>query len=243
MGGKKDSISYHSDKALRSVFVANIAKEVTEENLIEVFSVAGKVLSFKLIYDRETGNPKGYGFCEYINSETTLDAVQMLNGHEIGNRTLRVQINQNSTQPQNQRNGDYDFSCRACGEMGHKASECQDYNNGYHHSGHNKLESSSSAENEKGCQWQKHGPEPLYAKSYSERDKCFICQKSGHWASDCPKRVEYDENGNDSISNDDYQRNSWRERKQSTPLKNGSGKKQNISSFINENKDENINNV
>lgn len=50
----------------------------------------GPVLSFKLVFDRETGKPKGYGFCEYKDQETALSAMRNLNGYEIGGRSLRV---------------------------------------------------------------------------------------------------------------------------------------------------------
>ena len=42
------------------------------------------------MYDRETGKPKGYGFCEYKDQETALSAMRNLNGVEIAGRTLRV---------------------------------------------------------------------------------------------------------------------------------------------------------
>lgn len=38
---------------------------LTEEQITDIFSSAGKVLSFRLVYDRETGRPKGFGFAEY----------------------------------------------------------------------------------------------------------------------------------------------------------------------------------
>lgn len=42
------------------------------------------------MFDRETGKPKGYGFCEYRDQETALSAMRNLNGYEIGGRNLRV---------------------------------------------------------------------------------------------------------------------------------------------------------
>lgn len=42
------------------------------------------------MFDRESGKPKGYGFCEYKDQETALSAMRNLNGYEIGGRTLRV---------------------------------------------------------------------------------------------------------------------------------------------------------
>lgn len=78
------------DKSVRSVFVGNIPYEATEEKLREIFTEVGPVVSFKLVYDRETGKPKGYGFCEFKDQETALSAMRNLNGFEIAGRTLRV---------------------------------------------------------------------------------------------------------------------------------------------------------
>jgi hypothetical protein len=41
---------------------------LTEEQIVRLFSSAGKVLNFRLVYDRETGRPKGFGFAEYPDS-------------------------------------------------------------------------------------------------------------------------------------------------------------------------------
>jgi hypothetical protein len=53
------------EKQARSVFVGNIPHGTTEDQMREIFSVIGPVLSFRIVFDRETGNPKGYGFAEY----------------------------------------------------------------------------------------------------------------------------------------------------------------------------------
>ncbi|CAH0479156.1 unnamed protein product [Peronospora belbahrii] len=74
----------------RSVFVGNIPYDVTEEMLKEIFSEAGSVVNFRLVTDRETGKPKGYGFCEYADGATALSAMRNLNGYEINGRNLRV---------------------------------------------------------------------------------------------------------------------------------------------------------
>jgi cleavage stimulation factor subunit 2 len=44
---------------------AHIHLGLTEEQITDIFSSAGKVVSFRLVYDRETGRPKGFGFAEY----------------------------------------------------------------------------------------------------------------------------------------------------------------------------------
>lgn len=63
---------------------------MTEEKLREIFSEVGEVLSLKLVFDRETGKPKGYGFCEYKDVQTAMSAMRNLNGYEINGRILRV---------------------------------------------------------------------------------------------------------------------------------------------------------
>uniref|UniRef100_A0A182NDB4 RRM domain-containing protein n=1 Tax=Anopheles dirus TaxID=7168 RepID=A0A182NDB4_9DIPT len=78
------------DKSMRSVFVGNIPYEATEEKLKDIFCEVGPVLSLKLVFDRESGKPKGYGFCEYKDQETALSAMRNLNGYEFGGRALRV---------------------------------------------------------------------------------------------------------------------------------------------------------
>jgi len=79
-----------AEKAARSVFVGNIPYEATEEQLKDIFSEVGVVVSFRLVYDRESGKPKGYGFCEYQDQETALSAMRNLNTRELHGRNLRV---------------------------------------------------------------------------------------------------------------------------------------------------------
>lgn len=81
-----------AERAARSVFVGNIPYEATEEQLKEIFAQAGPVVSFRLVYDRETGKPKGYGFCEYQDIETAQSAMRNLNNYDFNGRPLRVGV-------------------------------------------------------------------------------------------------------------------------------------------------------
>ena len=56
------------------VFVGNIPYDISEEQLIKVFSEVGRVVDFRLVSDREQGKFKGYGFCEYEDAETAASA-------------------------------------------------------------------------------------------------------------------------------------------------------------------------
>lgn len=63
---------------------------MSEEQLIDIFSRVGTVVHFRLVYDKESGKPKGFGFLEYVTVDEAASAVRNLNEHEVMGRTLRV---------------------------------------------------------------------------------------------------------------------------------------------------------
>ncbi|KAF1931851.1 uncharacterized protein M421DRAFT_417594 [Didymella exigua CBS 183.55] len=79
-----------SDKAGRVVFIGNIPYGGTEELIIETLGRVGQVLNFRLVYDKETGRPKGFGFAEFADADAAASAVRNLNDYEIMGRKLRV---------------------------------------------------------------------------------------------------------------------------------------------------------
>lgn len=81
-----------------TVFVGNISYDTSEEKLKEVFSQAGNVVSFRLLYDPNTGRAKGYGFCEYEDKETAMSARRNLNGTVVNGRPLRVDLTDSDKQ-------------------------------------------------------------------------------------------------------------------------------------------------
>lgn len=80
------------DGQIKSVFVGNIAYSASEQELTHLLSQVGQVVHFKYIHDRETGRPKGYGFCEYMDQQTAENAVRHLNGADLHGRQLRVDM-------------------------------------------------------------------------------------------------------------------------------------------------------
>jgi len=54
------------------VFVGNVPYNMSEEALIDVFKSVGQVVGFRLVFDRDTGKPKGYGFCEFAGTSISL---------------------------------------------------------------------------------------------------------------------------------------------------------------------------
>jgi cold-inducible RNA-binding protein len=78
------------------LYVGNLSYEMTEPQLNTLFSEAGEVTSAKIITDRQTGQPRGFGFVEM---ETKLEgerAISMLNGRDFEGRPLTV----NEAKPQ-----------------------------------------------------------------------------------------------------------------------------------------------
>lgn len=72
------------------MFVGNIPYDVDEEQLKRIFCTVGPIVSLRLMYDKMTRQPKGYGFCEYKDPETAYAAMRNLNNVECGGRPLRV---------------------------------------------------------------------------------------------------------------------------------------------------------
>jgi len=79
-----------ADRSQRSVFVGNISYEVGEEQLRQVFTQVGQVINLRMVHDRDTGKPKGYGFCEFVDVQSAEAAIRGLNGYELNGRSLRV---------------------------------------------------------------------------------------------------------------------------------------------------------
>jgi cleavage stimulation factor subunit 2 len=63
---------------------------LTEEQIIHTFSSVGQVLNFRLVYDNDTGRPKGFGFAEFADTDAAASAVRNLNNYEVMGRELRV---------------------------------------------------------------------------------------------------------------------------------------------------------
>ena len=76
--------------AEKCVFVGNIPYDAKEDDLKSCFEIIGPVVSFRLVKDRDSGKPKGYGFCEFKEKEYARCAIRNMNGYEFNNRPLRV---------------------------------------------------------------------------------------------------------------------------------------------------------
>ena len=66
-----------------NVFVGNLPFSATEEEVTDLFAAYGTVDSVRLITDRDTGRPRGFGFVE-LDDEAASKAIEALDGTELG---------------------------------------------------------------------------------------------------------------------------------------------------------------
>ncbi len=83
----------------KKIYVGNLPFDATEEGLGDLFAQFGQVESVKLITDRDTGRPRGFGFVEM--SEGATKAISALNETDFGGRNLKV----NEARPREERSG------------------------------------------------------------------------------------------------------------------------------------------
>jgi RNA recognition motif-containing protein len=73
-----------------NIYVGNLSYDVPEEELRQTFEAFGQVSSAKIVTDKYSGRPKGFGFVEMPSAEEGQSAINQLNGKELKGRTLNV---------------------------------------------------------------------------------------------------------------------------------------------------------
>lgn len=73
-----------------NIYVGNLDEKVTEQELQTAFAAFGKVDTARLITDRYTSKPRGFGFVEMPNATEANAAIQGMNGKALGGRPLTV---------------------------------------------------------------------------------------------------------------------------------------------------------
>src|SRR5579859_348392 len=74
------------------LFVGNISFNTTENDLQEAFGAHGTVLEANLMLDRMTGRSRGFAFVTMSTPEEAQKAIQAMNGAQLDNRALTVNI-------------------------------------------------------------------------------------------------------------------------------------------------------
>ena len=72
------------------LYVGNLPYSATEDELRRLFEQAGQVTSIYLPTDRQTGQPRGFGFVEMGSNDDADNAIRMFDGYAMGGRQIRV---------------------------------------------------------------------------------------------------------------------------------------------------------
>jgi hypothetical protein len=74
----------------KKLYVGNLPFNTNDQDLAEIFGQVGQVRSTKIIFDRESGRSKGFGFVEMSSEEEASQAISQFNGAQLNGRPLTV---------------------------------------------------------------------------------------------------------------------------------------------------------
>jgi cold-inducible RNA-binding protein len=77
-------------KEMKNIFVGNLSFGTTEQDVRSLFEVHGSVDRVNIVTDRDSGQPRGFGFVEMRNDAEGDRAIAAVNGKEVGGRALNV---------------------------------------------------------------------------------------------------------------------------------------------------------
>ena len=86
---------------MKNIFVGNLSFGATEDSLRSLFAAYGTVSRANIVTDRDTGQPRGFGFVEMANDAEGDKAIAALNGTDLDGRTLNV----DEARPKTERSG------------------------------------------------------------------------------------------------------------------------------------------
>ncbi len=88
---------------MKNIYVGNLDFNVSEDQLRQAFAAYGQVDNVTILKDRDTGQPRGFGFVEMANDEEAERAIHGMNGAQLGNRAVNV----NEARPREPRGGGF----------------------------------------------------------------------------------------------------------------------------------------
>lgn len=82
-----------------NLFVAGLPYDVDNAELEEIFEKFGPVRSAKVAMDKETGKSRGFGFVDMQNEEDGLQAIEFLNGIQLGRNAKALAVKRADDRP------------------------------------------------------------------------------------------------------------------------------------------------
>jgi RNA recognition motif-containing protein len=74
------------------LYVGNLAKSTTQEEITALFAQEGEVTSVDLVKDRSTGLSKGFAFVTMTSQEGADKAIAKYNGYSMAGNALKVNV-------------------------------------------------------------------------------------------------------------------------------------------------------
>jgi RNA recognition motif-containing protein len=90
---------------VKSIYVGNLGFGASEESIRALFEPHGTVTRVNIVTDRDTGQPRGFGFVEMPNAGEAEKAIAAINGTDLEGRTLDVK----EARPRADRSGNRGF--------------------------------------------------------------------------------------------------------------------------------------
>jgi len=73
-----------------NIYVGNLSFNASEDDLKKAFEEFGEVSSARILRDKNSGQPRGFGFVEMPKSAEAQTAIKSLNGKNLFGQTLTV---------------------------------------------------------------------------------------------------------------------------------------------------------
>jgi len=73
-----------------NIYVGNISRDVSQDELMQAFQAHGQVTSVNIITDKFSGESRGFGFVEMPVAAEALTAISTLNNQDLKGRPLNV---------------------------------------------------------------------------------------------------------------------------------------------------------
>jgi RNA recognition motif-containing protein len=73
-----------------NIYIGNLSFEVSADNLRQAFEAFGQVGSARIVKDKYSGQPRGFGFVEMPDRAMAQAAIENLNGKELLGRQMNV---------------------------------------------------------------------------------------------------------------------------------------------------------
>lgn len=74
------------------IYVGNLNKATTQEEISTLFAQAGTVTSVELVKDRATGQSKGFAFVSMPDQAEAEKAISMFNGYSLADNVIKVNV-------------------------------------------------------------------------------------------------------------------------------------------------------